>query len=393
MTANRNLISHNVTFRVYWLARSISGIGDFMAQIALVLLVYHMNRSPLSVSMLLLAQVIPRIVGPFTGTLADKLEQKRLLIVCDILQFLLFTIMGVAHAPFVILLLLVVVSALISSISAPAGSSALPLFVDQEELLTANLLIRSSGNVSMMAAPAIGGALSVAFGPSVVLLVDASTFLLSALLLIRLPNLKSAQAETLHIFHDTYEGLLYIVKTPLVRRLVLSLWIYVAFAAIDNLALVFLAHVSLHAGDRGYGWLASAYGAGMLLGSAILYRFRNRLAPMKALYLGLNLFGVGSLLTGIAPTLWIALFVQAIAAFGNSFENVGTDTVVQQMVPDQLLGRVFGTLFNGMEVAAGVAYLAGGVLLHLLSPREVFLVSGGIVILSTLFTMRMVRPQ
>lgn len=385
------IILSNRAFGVFWAARTISSFGDSMAQVALMLLAYHLNQGPSVVSLLLMAQVVPRFLGPFTGILADKFDQKKMMIGCDVVQLVLFASMALTHPPFVILLVLVSLSALVSTVSSPLGSSAIPALVGHEEFLSANLFLRSSQNIGMLCAPTVGGAVSAVFGPHVVLLIDSCTFLVCAVIIMTLPTFQSSQPSKVRILKDTVEGLSYIVKTTVVRNLVFSLWIYVALAAVSNLALVFLAQVSLHSGDRGYGVLTSAYGMGMLIGSVVLYKIRNRVLSTKALLIGLSLWGAGAIFTGLSPVLGLTVVALVISAVGNTFENVATDTVVQQIVPENLLGRVFSTLFNGMQVASGVAYFIGAPLLRFFSARQVYVGSGTVVCIFVLVMIRVLH--
>jgi MFS family permease len=126
----------------------------------------------------------------------------------------------------------------------------------------------------------------------------------------------------------------------------------------------------------------------MVIGSICLLRIQSKLRPATILLVGLGLFGTGTLLTGIAPTLGFALFFQGMSAFGNSFENVGIDTVIQQTVPHQMLGRVFGTLYSGMQLASSIAYMTGGPFMNFVSARSVFIFSGIGVLISMLFASR-----
>ena len=214
------------------------------------------------------------------------------------------------------------------------------------------------------------------FGTEEAILVNAASFLVSALLLAGVPQL----AERIHTEHPgvlaaTRDGLAYVWGNPLVRTLCLALLFGVAFGAMDNVALVFLARETLGASATGFGALNSAFGIGMIAGALLLARAGG--ADSALLFLGgLALTGVGLALTGVAPVLAVAIAFQALAGIGNGIDNVAMNTLIPQEVPAPLLGRVFGVVSTAAFAGAGFASLAGGVLLDLTSPRVVFVVAG-----------------
>ena len=167
--------------------------------------------------------------------------------------------------------------------------------------------------------------------------------------------------------------------------LVIALFLVVAFAGVDNVALVFLARDELRAGPLGFGLAASGFGVGMLLASAAYTRTGGR-SPVAMLLAGTAATGAGTLLTGLAPALAVAVATQLVAGAGNATENIGYDTVVQDLVPRELLGRVFGTVGTAAQLGAALAYAGAGPLVSLAGPRAVF-VLGGAGTLATLLAL------
>ena len=208
------------------------------------------------------------------------------------------------------------------------------------------------------------------------LVADAASFLLSAALLLRVsplpPHRSAARASFLA---DTRAGLAYVRRHAVARAVVVTLFLGVAFAGIDNVALVFLSREVLGAGALGFGVVAAAFGIGMLVASIALSSGRGR-SPRMLFIGGWTLTAAGTLLTGVAPVLWFAVAAQAIGGLGNGADNVASDTLIQRSVPREMLGRVFGLTSTAAYVGAGIAYAAGGPLLDATSPRFVFLVAG-----------------
>jgi Major Facilitator Superfamily len=176
-----------------------------------------------------------------------------------------------------------------------------------------------------------------------------------------------------------------------VRAVALGYVAIVACNGIDDVALVFLATDTLGGGDGAVGLLLAAVGIGLLAGYALLARARGRV-PMTALLLaGFAVSSAGNLLTGLAWAVAAAFAVQAVRGLGIAAMDVAATTLVQRIVPPQLLGRVFGTLYGGIGVAAAFAYLLGGLLLDRTNPRVAFIAAGSAGLLATAVTAQTLR--
>ena len=178
------------------------------------------------------------------------------------------------------------------------------------------------------------------------------------------------------VWAEATAGLRYVVADRQVRTLILTLFVIVAFAGVDNVALVFLAGDQLAGGPAGYGLAASSFGLGMLLASVACTRFTRGRSSVALLFIAIAASGAGTVLTGLAPALAVALVAQLLAGAGNAGENIGYDTVIQNVVPRPMLGRVFGTLGTAAQLGAGFAYLAGGLSVNLIGARVTFVLAG-----------------
>lgn len=189
-------------------------------------------------------------------------------------------------------------------------------------------------------------------------------------------------------------GLRYVAAHRQVQVLVLALFLVVAFAGVDNVALVFLTSDQLGAGPAGYGLTASAFGIGMLLAPVACTQLARGRSPAALLIGAIAATGAGTLLTGLAPTLAAVMAAQLIAGAGNAVENIGYDTVVQDLVPRPMLGRMFGTVGTAAQLGAGLAYAAGALLVDLLGARTTFVLAGaGILTLLLLLVPALRRQQ
>ena len=167
-----------------------------------------------------------------------------------------------------------------------------------------------------------------------------------------------------------------------VRGVCVTLLVGVAFAAMDNVALIFLARDEFLLDPAGVGLLSSAFGIGMVAASAGLLRLGVGASPRFVFVLGWLLTGGGGALTGAAPIAAVAFAAQALGGAGNGMENVAADTLIQQTVPKDMLGRAFGLSTTAAFIGGAIAYAAGGLLLELTSSRAVFVIAGAGTILA-----------
>jgi MFS family permease len=380
-----SIVRRSASFRWFWSARAVSYTGDGIALIALLLYVQEAEATGISVGLVVLAGTAPRLLGPFAGTVADRVDQRRLMVACDLGQATVYALIALTLPPFAALLALVALAGALATLFGPAGRSALPALVGRDDLLEANSWLGTAFNLQVSLAPLLGGVLVSAVGARGALAANAATFLLSAACLVRLPALAPDQDGpdgARGFLAATREGLAYTLHHPYARAIVTALFVSVSFAGFDNVALVFLARDTLDTGSLGFGVLVSAFGVGMLLVALVLAARLFSIAPLTLFVLGLVLSGVGTLLTGLAPVLGLAVVAQAVAGAGNQADVIGADTLLQSTVPRPLLGRVFGLVGTGAVAGSSIAALAGGLLLSVASPRVVFVIAGAGVLLA-----------
>ncbi len=395
-TLGHGLIRGNRGFRLFWSARVISFIGDGMAVTALLLYVEEQLGSGLSVAALVLAATVPRLLGPVTGTVADRVNGQRLMVACDIGQGLIFAVAAAVVPPFPVILILVAVASVLATLFRPAGMSAVPRLVGRKDLLAANAWMGMALNLQLALGPVVGGVLFETLGLRGSLALNAVTFLVSSALLtrLRLPAPALADGAKARAFvGELRDGLAFIARHRILRAIVITLFLGVLFASLDNVALVFLAREELGTGGIGFGALASVYGAGMVLAAVALTRAVSRSSPLAYYLVGLVLSGAGTLVTGLSPGITLALVAQAFAGAGNSSNNIGGDTLIQRLVPQAMLGRVFGIVGTSAVLGGSVASLVGGTIVSISSARVAFVVAGGGVLLTACLAAVLVRDR
>jgi MFS family permease len=383
--ARPNPLRSSPAFRRLWLARTISHVGDGIAIVALVLLVQETEGTGTAIGALLLANSVPRVLGPVAGIVVDRVEQRTLMVLCDLGNAAIFGAIVLIRPSFGLLLVFVAASALLDTLFAPAGRSAVPALVHEDDLIQANAWMGTSLNLQVSLGTLLGGLLVAAVGLRGALAVDAATFALSAAVLIGVPLLRSAPTSDAPSGFVAVgrEGIAFAWRTRTVRTFIVVLFLGVAFAAVDNVALVFLVRETLGGGPLAFGLVSAAYGVGMIGASVGLSVRRTSVAVTALLIAGWMASGVGTIASGVAPLIAIVAVSQAVAGLGNGLENVAADTLIQRAVPREMLGRVFGLVSTAAFGGSTLAFAIGGPLMDVTSARTVFVIAGAGILVMT----------
>jgi len=383
------LLGANRPFRLLWSARAVSFLGDSLGLVALMLHVAETTGQALAVAVLLLAgDFAPALLGPLSGTVADRLDRRRVMIACELVQGALVVAIALWLPPLPLLLVLVGLRAVAGQVFQPASRAAVPAVVADRDLARANAAVGVATNGGETLGPLVAALFLPVLEVRGVLLVDAASFLVSAVLLGLLPALAGPDREAgprPSFLADAAGGLRYLRGQAVVRAVALGYFAVVACTGIDDVALVFLATGTFGAGGAAVGLLLAAVGIGLLAGYALLARAGDGTSmPAAGLLLaGFAVSSAGNLLTGLAWAVAAAFAVQAVRGLGIAAMDVAATTLVQRTVPADLQGRVFGSLYGGIGVAAALAYLLGGLLLDRTTPRVAFVAAGTAGLLAT----------
>jgi MFS family permease len=382
------LLGGNRPFRLLWTARTVSFLGDSLSLVALLLHVAETTGQALAVAWLLLAgDFAPALLGPLAGTVADRFDRRRVMVGCELAQAALVAAIALWLPSLPLLLVLVGLRALAGQVFQPASRAAVPAVVADRDLERANAAVGFGTNGGEALGPMAAAVLLPALGVRGVLLVDAASFLVSAALLGFLPPLAGpAPGERSSFLADARAGLRYLSGQATLRVVALGYFAVVACNGIDDVALVFLATDTLGAGETAVGLLLGAVGLGLLAGYALVARLRGRVPTAALLLAGFAVSSAGNLLTGLAWAAAAAFGLQAVRGLGIAALDVAATTMVQRTAPPSLQGRVFGSLYGAIGVAAALAYLLGGLLLDATTPRVAFVAAGTAGLLATAAT-------
>lgn len=378
-SASWTLLRYNRRFRRLWLARVVSFLGDAMGLVALILYVAEGVGGGTAVGLLLLAgDFTPTLLSPLIGAFADRLERRRALVICELGQALAIGTIVVVEPPLAPLLALVAIQSLLGHLFQAVARSAVPDLVADEDLERANALIGAGTHGLEALGPLLAAAFLQLMSPLGVLAIDAVTFLASPLLLAGLPRMAgvdpSGQLES--VSAAAWTGIRFVWGHRILRPVAVAFVVVVAFNGVDDVALVFLGRDVFGAANSGVSLLFAASGIGLLLGFALIVSRAARFPAVTIAIAGFVISSAGNLLTGLSPVFAAAFAMQLVRGIGISLMEVGPTTLVQRIVPRDLLGRVFANLYGAVGMAAGFSYVVGGVFLDQLSPRTVLTIAG-----------------
>lgn len=356
----------------------MSFLGDSVGLVALLLYVADETKSAIAVALLMLVgDFVPQLFSPVAGAIADRVDRRLVMITCEGGQAALVLVIALTLPPLPILLPLVAARSLLATVFQPASRAAVPGLVADDQLPRANSLIGFGTHGLDVIGPLVAAVLLPFLHIRGLLIFDAATFAASAVLLLTLPKLaRPVRESATTILGDARDGLAYLWRHKVIRVIAFGFCAVVAFNAVDDVALVFLAKDALHQGDSATSALYAGVGAGLLAGFAVLARWSGRVPAVVLLLVGFAVSSLGNLLTGLAWALAAALGMQFIRGFGIAAIDTGHDTLVQRVVPEALLGRVFGNIYGAVGVAAGASYILGGLLLEATGPRTTLLAAG-----------------
>ena len=392
-TSRLGLLRRSPSFGLLFLATAGSGIGTYLAAIALTLDIYARTDSGLWVAALLIADFLPIVlVGLLLGPLFDRLSRRRLMIASDLSRVAVFAALPFVDSPIGIVGL-AGVAGIATGFFRPAALAGLPNLVPDEELTNANSLLQTIENGAWMIGPVLGGVLVSVWSPSVPYAVNAVTFLVSAVLVARIADsqLRSEESITSGHWRDVADGARLVV-TALPLRTVLIVWSIVGFgSAAINVAEVFFVRDTLGAGEVGFGVIIGATGLGLVLGSFLAAPALGKVG-LRRNYAGsiaLMAFGWGG--AALSPAIWVAVPFVVGGAAGNGAAIICNQILVQRGAPDRFRGRALSTIMSTNFLIIGLAMGVAGLLTDWMGARWVMIAAAAICAIGALFAVLLTR--
>ncbi len=344
------LLRNNRPFRRLWYGQLVSQLGDWFNSIALFTLLLRLTGSGQAVSALLVAELLPALlIGPWAGVLVDRFSRKYVMIAADIgrallvLMFLLVRDAGDIWIVYVATILKVALTTFFE----PARSAMVPLVTSREELVAANGISGVTWSAMLALGAALGGLVTGTLGTDTAFLIDAGSYLLSAVFIVAIPfrEAKRVTVEESNGAREFIEGFGFMFS----RRDVL---LYACTKAIWSMGGGILLLLTLFGreifplgvdGALSIGLLYAARGVGAGIGPLVVQRLGGSSISFlrRALGPAILMTGIGYVLLSGAPNLALAALAVGFAHLGGSVQWVFSSALLQMSVPNRLQGRIF----------------------------------------------------
>jgi MFS family permease len=350
-------------YRSLWLAQVISLTGDWFNTIASVIIVNRYSASGLAVGGMFMARALPPfLLGPVAGVVADRFDRRKVLILSDLLRAGIVLCFLWVDRPerLWLLYILTVLQFSVSSFFEPARAALVPALVEEDELLVANTLASITWSAMLTLGGAIGGLTASLLGVRFSLVVDATSFLVSAAFILNIGGEFHLKAN--HALESGWknfmDGLGY-VRSHLDVGLVTLVKALGQVGSFDIISALYASRV-FQVGQEGattLGLMFTAFGVGAVVGPLIA----NRLGDTSISWLRRAILGgflcmpVAWLIVGVAPSLPLALIGCVLRGIGGSINWTYSDVLLQISVPNHLLGRVFAFDFAVFTLAVSVS--------------------------------------
>ena len=396
------LLGGNRNFRRVWMAQIVSEIGDWFYTLSIYTLLLQLTGHASSVALALVLQVLPQtLVGPAAGVVNDRLRRKQVMIAADLVRFAVVLAMLLVRSRSMVWLVypLLVAETVMAAFFEPARSAVIPNIAAKEEVLIANTLSSATWSVNLLIGASVGGAVAAFFGRDAVFILNALSFLVSAMLIGGMhfaePHAESAaplRPRDLVDFSPVLEGIRYVRSHRTLRPTVFAKagalmigpsWVIFTVMGAHEFAVHWRNVDAARGAMLGMSILLGGRGLGALAGPLIASRWaaRSDRRLQLGIFLGYLVVAIGYACLGISRTVWMASACAMLAHAGGSTVWVFSTTLLQLHTDDRFRGRVFSADlgFSMFTIAAG-AYLCGRLLDSGVSTRAVA-ISTGLVML------------
>jgi len=407
-TAPQRSLVHHPDFRRLWTGDALGQLGAQLTGLALpVYAVQHLAATPWQMGALGAAETAAfLLIGLPAGAWVDRMRKRRVLVLADLVRALVLGVVVTAAATGHASMALLVVAALLvggaSVFFDVAHQSYVPGLVGREHLVEGNSKLQATQSIAAVAAPAIGGAMLRVITAPVLIGVNAVTYVVSAFAVSRIRHSEqlpdAATRRPLRV--EVAEGLSFVLRQPLMRRLLLAVALINLFGALwTSLGMLYMLRVlGLDVGQVGI--VASASAIGGIAAAVLVARLSRALGEGPIIPIAALAFIPAAALTPLASHAGDAAMVVLVAGgalmyFAVVVFNVGQVSFRQTLCPPELLGRVNASVrFVAWGVIPVGGLLAGWLGTHIGVVPTLWVSVGGAalstlpVVISPLWRMR-----
>ncbi len=380
-----DLLRRNPDFRRLFGASVVSLSGDWFAFVAVSGLVTDLTGRQGIAAFVFAASVLPVfLASPFAGVVADRVNRRTMMVAADLLRVVpaLGLLVALATGQAWLAIACVALIATLSAFFEPVVGAVLPNLVDREDLSLAQTTMGSVWGSMLFVGAALGGIVAGTLGREASFVINAATFVVSALLILRIRGSfrtgpLPARATVLAHLGEVWA---FVAPRKVVRALLLTkAGVGVANGIVGLLPAFALARFG--ADDAGIGLLLAARGLGALLGPFAGRAVARGDGRRLLLVCGGSIisYGAAYVLLPLTGSLWLAAGCVALAHMGGGAQWVLSTYGLQLTTPDRVRGRVMSLDFGLATLAVGASSLLAGTAVELVGLQAT---SWGLVVLA-----------
>lgn len=377
-------------FRRLWTAQAISNVGDWSYAVAVAVAVVDEGGGIRLFAVVLLVQALAGVCGGLiSSTIVDRRDRRGVMMTADglravaVLSLLLVPGPGAVH--------FCVVAAVLGvggALFQPSMQASLPNIVPRARLVDANAVVAFTFQAAVVGGPVLGGLLVTHLGPRAAFGLNALSFLASLALLATVPLPAPVATVRQRTLEAVADGFRHVRSTRIVRAILVVTGIALfasAMRAPMQPAFVF----DVLGGDAGIlGLVSGAWGAGMLVGSAVVPVLTARWRLTRVLAGSIAVVGLAILATAVQVTVTPVVAAAVLGGAGNAVASVLYESLLQGRTPDHVRGRVLAAC----EVVDGIGYVLGAAFVALagtlLGPQAVYVLSGLLFLAAAVHVLR-----
>lgn len=366
-------------FRALWLAQLLSVIGDQLARVALTVLVYDRTRSALLAAITFVASIVPTFIGGITlAWLADRYPRRRVMIACDLIRCALVLVMAIPGVPLTGLVTLLFLVTLVGAPFTSARAAIYPDVLVGDRYVMGIAVTITTYQFAQVIGFAVGGVIVGFFGIRLSLIIDAATFVVSALIIwawVRSRPAPAPDSPESSRLADVIVGARLVFASPALLMPMLFGWLAAFYQAPEGVVTP-LAR-DMRGGSVVVGLILAALALGQSAGAIVFSRFLA--PPTQQRVMGLLAIAACGILAlfilqpGLPGSLLI-LFASGLAAG----YQIAANAAFVIAAPQEKRSQAFGIAQGGMSLGQGLVMILAGAAADHHSPAEVIAVSGAV---------------
>lgn len=378
---------NNKFLRVIIASNVLLQLGIWIRNFAILLYVMEKtNNNAFAVSLISVVEFAPIFIFSFIGgTFADRWRPKRTMVLCDLLSAIsvFLVLLAIVFETWQAVFFVTFISAILSQFSQPSSMKLFKVHIPEEKFQAGMAMFQTLMSIFIIIGPLLGTFVFQRFGINVAIGLMGLAFLLSACVLVFLPNDQINQTEKVQsgFWKELKEGFKYVYK----RKMLMTLGGVFALAGlavgITQPLGIFIVIERLGLPKENLQWLLTVFGVSMLIGGGFVMFLSQKLSPQKLLAIGLLVNAISVTAMGLSTNFVITIIFQFLNGFFMPCIHVGINTLILKITESEFIGRVNGVLnpmfMGGMVLTISLAgwlkiqfslvniYIASGVLFFL----------------------------